>query len=498
MSDTQNTNKSSNVPYIISTEKESDIGTLFNEFTKKYDSKYMIYLPSATREKVEELENMLNNMDKDEFAEYTKGKDVDLIISEINTKDYINKNSVYGKTFTNNKDNVTNSIKYGDNELNMNIAKLKEGDTSNENTELLMCKAFGLGEMINVPLWNSGFWIRLKPVTPTELVTLELEIAKNNINLGRDTLGLIYSNENVIYADILTNFIKEHITNTNLSLPAGEDIRAYISIHDYYPLLLALLTTMYPTGMPFYIECSNFIDKDVECNYAANIKVDTTKLLWVDRSKISTEMFNIMCNKKRNSVTVDNAKEYQRLLAEQLGYEKEFTIKLENGTNMVVGLTLPSILDYVNKGLEWVNGIVSKYNSLVNESNSNSDKTGIINGLILSQLMCIYSPYVSYVKPENSNIELKDYGAVINFLKRMEIENNVYKNFINGISKYIDTSSISVVATPDYTCPRCKKGHDSEKSIYNNEIKDFIPLNILHYFFVLRALKIMKRIKSLD
>lgn len=500
MSNAENINANAtneNKPFILAVNEIEDIDKHFDALIKKHGVNLILYLPFMSSEELDKLKKELNNMTPDEFKEYIKGKNADVVNSNIvGSNNYINRNNVYGKTFTENKDNVTNNIVYGENDLSISTARLKEGNNSVENTELLLCKAFGLGEMINVPLWNSGFWVRLKPVTPTELVSLEVELAKSNIDLGKDTLGLVHSNENVIYTNSLSLFIKDHISNTNLALPAGEDIRDYINTHDYYTLLLAILTSIYPNGAKYNICCSNYLKKDVKCEYSAEVKVDMKKLLWVNRSKITTEMFNIMCNKKPNSVTIDMAKEYQRLLQEQLHPPKEYTIKLNNDVNMIVGLKVPSLLQYVNKGSEWVNSIISKYFSLSGELTSKNDKTTYLNSLIISQLMCIYSPYVSYIRNEEDTIRVDNYEAVLNMLKKMDIEGNVYNEFVKGITEFIDSSSVSIIATPNYTCPNCKKDH-SDATSSNKDFKEFIPLNMLHYFFILSALKTVNRIENI-
>lgn len=481
---------------ILSVNEIKDPNKYFRDLMKKYDPKFILYMPSASEKELEEIRRNVNKLSAEDFLALLGGQDGDsFALDMMGPVSFINKNNVYGKTLNEDKESFTNNMGYNDIKMNMCPVEYKEGNTSSENVELMLCKAFGIGEMINIPLWNSGFWIRLKPITPTEMVSLEIELAKNTIDYGKDTLGLIYSNESVIYTEALSGFIKDHIVATNLALPSGDDIRNYISINDYYPIILAMITSMQPSGTTYKISCGNALQDGTQCKFKAEILIDTKKLLWVNRKRITPDMYSVMANKKPNSVTVEKALEYQKMLSDELNAPNEVTIKMKSGNDVVIGLKVPSLLYYVNKGSEWVNSIISMYHSLVSNLADKDDKSGALTGLIVSQLMCVYSPYVAYVKTPNGTFSTDKFEIVVELLKKMDVEDGVYSSFVDGVSEFIDRSSVSIVAMPDYQCPSCKQGHESDES-KNKDFANFIPLNILHSFFVLGAQKALSRIQS--
>ena len=59
---------------------------------------------------------------------------------------------------------------------------------------------------------------------------------------------------------------------------------------------------------------------------------------------------------------------------------------------------------------------------------------------------------------------------------------------------YISETAIAVVATPSYTCPKCKEEQSPDE---NSDFKNLIPLNMVETFFDLCALRELKARKAI-
>ena len=145
--------------------------------------------------------------------------------------------------------------------------------------KLKLNEKLNIGVPTHVPLYHSGFWVTLSPLsTKIEKINLQLEITKEVNRMGRKTHNLIYSNYSVMFAKTLIDTLRNKITDTSLALPEGDDIFDYIKLQDLDILIWGLLKSMYPRGFDYIILCKNAIKPDEDsvpsCNFKLNVKLD--------------------------------------------------------------------------------------------------------------------------------------------------------------------------------------------------------------------------------
>ena len=115
----------------------------------------------------------------------------------------------------------------------------------------------GVGEVTQIPLWHSGFWITIRPPKSSDVINIEYELAKNVINLGRQTNTLVFSNSSVLFNKIVAEYILKHISETSLKLPADEDLLDYIDVRDLNLMVIGMIASMYPRSIPITKSCIN-------------------------------------------------------------------------------------------------------------------------------------------------------------------------------------------------------------------------------------------------
>ncbi len=266
---------------------EEEYSTLVN--------KASILLPGSTYEIILKTLKVIDTIDPKEFEKlYTKKQTVATGIN-IESSRTTTRDNVFVDNLKEVNDFV-NTVKYSDKDLVSRPINFKQTDgvISGSTAVARFTSLLGVGVVTQVPLWHSGIWLTIKPPKQTDIINLEIAIANNQIQLGRETNTLVYSNYSVIYNRLVTDFILKHIVDSSLKIPEDDDIRNHISMHDMYPLILAMISSMYPDGIPVTRTCINTSvlndDKTPKCDFVVSATLDTNKLLWVNRKALNNKL----------------------------------------------------------------------------------------------------------------------------------------------------------------------------------------------------------------
>jgi len=444
--------------------------------------------PSSNNKILMDILTTINEMNDKVFRSTFSNDDMETLKINNDSVNYTNKDDALYDSVNN---GMVNNYKYADKELN--IRPLKIGGNGNLNGDAAIAKLaniIGVGETIQVPLWHSGFWVTLKPVKDVELINLDMQITNNQITLGRDTNTLIFSNYSVVFNRIVTNFIVNHIQNTTLDLPAGADIREYISVQDLYTLVNSILYSMHPKGYPLVRSCSNsnVLDPDTnkpKCSHTIEAKIDFRKMLWLDKNMLSKTHIEQMSKRTPGSITVDDVIEYSNTLP--INKAKKIDVEY-NGNKVYFILKTPNLKDYINNGEKWVNDIITKSEAIFTETTDNDEREAIINTIASAMVMGVYNIYIDEIVFEDGS-SIKNRVDIDDSLTMLSNSNDLVKVFIDGVKEYINSNNISVIGIPNYTCPACQEAQVKEGK---DNFKEIIPINVLESFFDLCVLRIIK------
>ena len=451
-----------------------------------------IPMPSAAYSKVvdffQKIEKYIDENGEDSISEKQRSVLEDIRQSSMYT---LFRDMFYSKV-NNDKDNYVNDIHYADKTINTKSASITKSEGDENVSGLKAINRFrsliSVGEVIQLPLWHSGFWVLIKPPTQAEIANLQTSIVSNEINLGRETNTLVYSNYSVVTNRILTEFVIDHINQTSIKGWQDLDLREYISTQDFYPLVVGMLSTMAPEGVNIIRYCSNATVNDEtgkpKCDFFVSGTVDPKKLIWVNRKALTTKMLSHMTTRKFNeTMTPDMVKDYQMNINSLR--DKTVSINLDNGKSFEVTFTVPSLKDYLVNGEAWVEEIITMAESMFTDTDNKDQKNAKVNNLSNSSVLGIYNTFVKSFKLPTGEI-ITDTSTFKEILSDLSLDDTAFKSFIDQLSEYISDSPIAVVATPTYTCPKCNK---EQKEGASGPFKEFIPLDVVSHFFVLCGLR---------
>lgn len=456
------------------------------------DTETGIIIPSGTVSEIKKFTDIIQEQDEELFKQNFGGLAGKIMFTaNLRSIDQTNDKDVY-KEFFEDEDTVVNDINYGDKNLGIRVLPLKnqKGKVVGENlARARFTSLLGLGETIQIPLWHSGFWITVTPPKDKELIALDNLLANNELMLGRQTNTLIYSNYGVVFNRIILDFILDHMSNTTLILPEDGDIRDYIVMHDFYPMVLGFISAIYPDGFRSTRTCNKTLIMDEEgkplCNFTATGNLNPKRLLWLDRRQLSISLLDHMANRSPNVSTLDSVIEYQSKLTKLA--DKVITIKSSSGMDINITLSIPTLTPYIKNGEVWVQNVISGAEEIFTANDSLELKNGKVTDVLNTVLLGIYNVFVKRIEVNGTYVDTR--FEIDEVLDEISSDNNTLEVFTNGVRDYISTSAIAVVATPKFTCPECGETHD-DIAIKNKTFSDFIPLNVVENFFALSALKI--------
>ena len=351
----------------------------------------------------------------------------------------------------------------------------------------------GMGGSIRVPLYHSGFSITLKSISTTKLANLDVKLQENQIELGRTTGGLVFSNASVIYVGIVMDFIIENIHTTTLSLPDEEDLRDYIMVQDLYPILLGLISNMNPKGFNNALSCTTSLEtvkNKPKCSYVMGGKVDPRKLLFVDRSSISDENKELLNHKLPDTVSLQQVKDYQNTL--KANESKTYTVKDSYENEIEITLKSPSISKHLVVGESWISSMLDMIEDTLAEDISVEDKSELVDNRSKLAALNMYAHYFTKIDSEGGLVD--EQAEIRDLLEVFTGDDTLFTDIMDKVKDYIRESIVATVGIPNYICPGCKKAQETLQQ--DGPFKEIIPINLLESFFVLRTLKITNVLKN--
>lgn len=466
--ETTSTAKDSNEPI---QHKKVHVQYKYSYTTPKWNKDAVIVdLPSATIDNTEKVLEKLPNLGLS-----TDEDSVEWLESIQASVDNISYDKQYTSTLDDANSNFSQDVNVRGNKL-----KAKELKTNFSNQKLTGEKAIiafnktlGMGDLIQIPLYHSGFWITLKTPSEMDMIRLNRQITDDKIRLGRNTQGLAFSNLMSYTVSKLTQFALDHIFDTTLQVSALEnkDIKDLIKCEDYNILIWGILCSMYPRGFQYRRPCLNDPEK---CNYTLKETINLFELQWTNNSALTDSHKNHMTSRIHKTMSLDSVENYQKTLP-AIG-DKVITIN-----DIRVTLKVPSLMEYVRSGEKWVTGITSLVEDLMQSSSDSNDITKK-NTLIERHAQATTLRQVAHwIKAIEFSDKVVDDEETIDLLLDSISQNDDIRKFIlDEIFKYIDESTISVIGIPNYNCPSCNMTQQDDDG---SEFGNIIPMDMTSVFF---------------
>lgn len=341
----------------------------------------------------------------------------------------------------------------------------------------------GLGGMIKVPLWHSGLYVSIKNPTDIQLLNFYETIAREKIELGKTTAGLVFTNSSSYVNSAIYDLIVDCIYETSVKDVATGDLKDIIKMNDFPILAWALAFTIYPNGYSYIRPC---IVNPESCQHVIEALLDIGKLLWVDRSSLN--------EKQRRHMSVIPRK--QATKAEVLAYQAEFENSEDNLYDTDNGISIafkqPTISEHLDSGTRWI----EELDEIVRDVFSDEVKQDNINRYISERASLTklrnYAHYIKHINFTDDNSSADETETLERLLNQLSASPDVVEGLVTKLNSFIDKSAIALVGIPRVPCPKCKK--ESQEDIEAHPW--IIPLNPVRLFFRLRDRKLQLSIPN--
>lgn len=368
---------------------------------------------------------------------------------------------------------------------------------SGEKAMLRLESHLGTGDIHQVPLWHSGFWVTFKPPSEAEIVEINRLMLSEKYQFGRKSYGMVFSNTMGLRTESLVNLALSHVYQLSFKLPEDDDLRNYISIHDMYVFLWGFVCTMYPKGFQYSVACTADPEK---CTHVMTETLNLTKLQWTNNKALNDWQKQHMSYRSSNNRKVEDLKRYKEELTNSS--DKSFLLNKGEFDEIEITLTSPTVLEYIQACHRWIDTMIvgvektmeptpkeveemQTYGTGAIESwreNRQQEKERALVVHANASAMRHYSHMVSRIK-YGEDLVIEDRETIEDALARITSNESIKEQFYKQVSEYRDKACISLIGIPNFNCPNCGQ---PQKNVENYPVhSNIIPLEVASVFFLL-------------
>lgn len=341
----------------------------------------------------------------------------------------------------------------------------------------LIRKKYNLPAQFVVPLVHSGFQIGIQSPTNGEHLKMHFDRLTDQVRLGRDTYGLIFSTHTTLTYDAVVSLIVENIRASSLALPDGHNIIDYISLRDLPLMVTSLANAIWPNGYRFIRPCNT--DSSV-CSDVQEEIIDLSKLYRFNNRGFTTVELEQLGRREKNSVTIEEANAYRGSMKSNA--DATYTVD----DTMSVVMRTPTIGEFFKYGFDWVSRISEGLPSQLVDSNPSNRETWYSIMSTHAELSAFGHMFKSFIIKEDNGdttntVVINNPEAVTGTVSDLSAHPVIRERLLEIIKDHIGSRTSSLIGLPSYTCPSCGKEHNTVDK--NGKTVDFLPLDPLSIFF---------------
>ena len=315
-----------------------------------------------------------------------------------------------------------------------------------------------------VHLYNSGFWISIKPITMGQMDTWMESIDRDFKELGKIIGGQSQMVLDVFIKQKFMEILPDCIVESNLiDWQNPEVLNDAISFNDYETLMWAFSSIMYKDGIGIGVHCTN-----PDCLYRDDTQyIDLMHGLQINDKVLNPKAMKWLLEGCNNSIsrTLEEVKRYQTELISR-DVVLEFS---DQGMNL--HLATPSMAKYLTYGAALIADLAATIHGELNYRSSNVYKQLAFN------LYRMLAPWVSQIElldddnqPNSILEEVNDIAQALDYSFGNEVR--LYER----INEFIGKSRAVYFGTTMLECPKCHKRPNFAED-------HFIPWDMEHVFF---------------
>lgn len=380
------------------------------------------------------------------------------------------------------------SVLHGNRHLIASTAKMPAytgRELKDSQAVLYAMSSLNLGAPVQKPMWQSGFWVTFRPASEESWVNFNERLASDKIRFGRHASGLIFSNLNTIFVERALEFAADHMVETNIrfeGVSMRDSILDLLLEPDISSFLWGFLCANYPSGYPISRSCTADVK---ECSNVIEDMVNLSILQVTDSSAIDERGRAHMSKSHNASVTVKEVQEYQSSLL--LNTPRTIEIFKSESIEQKAIFKIPTARERIAAGRRWIDGIIDMANKIVAKDATDRQREQLYTEYAKSSILREYSHFISELEI-NTNV-IRDQQTLENVLTETTPHEEMRRAIYEKVRDYIEDSTISMIAIPNYHCPVCEGPQDKEAD-KRKRFVNCIPLDVLQAFFSLAMLRI--------
>lgn len=343
--------------------------------------------------------------------------------------------------------------------------------------------AAGLGTIVNVPLWHTGIWLKIKAPSESTLLELERRIAMEKIDLGRATVGVAFSNAAIYLNSFLVDMILNHVYDGTYHDLSPKALKKVIKVTDIPQLVWGMACSIWPNGYRLVQPC---VSDPTKCRHLNEAHVNVSKLSWVDNRSLSTMQRNHMSYRDGN--TTD-----EQLVAYSKEHLAPQTTKLKINENMSVRLAVPTIEEHEIAGFRWIDNIVRMTDEAFGQSIRGEERNDYISQQGSMSNLRRYSHWIKSIDFSDDSTA-DDSESIDVSLDGLTANDEIRKIIVDGVETFIRKTVINAIGIPRYECPSC--GGEPNEYDVPERLSEIIQLEINEIFFTLQYTRVSKVLAS--
>ena len=321
--------------------------------------------------------------------------------------------------------------------------------------------------MFRVQLYNSGFWLDLRPPTLIDIdgwmQSIDTEFKELGRTLGGHAHAVIDAYIKQKFFDILPSMVQrsnfEDYNDPNKLI-------ANISFHDYDTLLWAMCCMIFKDGIGAGVYCTN-----PDCRHVDEHQyVDLKNICFLNMDLFNGKAMEWMTRGAHAGSKLLTEADLKQYREEILGFKK--TVSYDDGQT-VYEFRVPTIKEFIEESIS----LISKMERLLNGEHDIS--TDIVSNQLTFHLYKMLTPWIKTLSlyDENGNLQyqIPDREAIFDSLDVDHLEDStIYED----ASNFIRDTKISFYSSTTLKCPKCGKAADLKND-------NMFPLDMQYLFFCL-------------
>lgn len=363
---------------------------------------------------------------------------------------------------------------------NINVGRPKfsnrgRGDArmSSERLTLSVRSTLGFGAPAQSPLLGSGFYATVKPLEESDIIRLWRVVLAETVKLGRQTHGLIFSNNSVFTARAVCDAWSANLVEHTVSDLPRENLYDHITINDLPTIAHSVATALYPNGFPF--SRAVFTENTKLPKEKISQLIDVRRSLWMNHKAFTEEQLAHMVKRIGTPMTLKDIKAYR----DKFTFNQNTVVDL--GSGIKLHLYTPSLREYFESGEKWINEIMSTVHNALGEDADQNVRLKYISDLAKSTRLRQYAHYVKAVEEAEELHSTRE--NVDKVLSSLSASDEVSRKFYKAVSDYINNTQISIIATTSV--------NEYEDELSGEKWPRLIPLDAISVFFQLVEQKLL-------